>query len=116
MYTHVNNRKLAPMVIQRMMENNYSIACDRPWSVIRRPVQYVSGEVSRLIAYAFVVTEETPDGIELSSNSEAISYPNSSNWLLTMQEEMESLHKNGSWDLCELPQGRRALTVKWSTS
>jgi len=30
-----------------------------------------------------------------------------------MQEEMESLHKNQTWDLCELPKGQRALTAKW---
>jgi len=30
-----------------------------------------------------------------------------------MQEEMESLHKNRTWDLCELLKGRRALTAKW---
>lgn len=30
-----------------------------------------------------------------------------------MQEEMESLQKNQTWELCELPKGRKALTVKW---
>jgi len=30
-----------------------------------------------------------------------------------MQEEMESLHKNRTWDLCEPPKGRRVLTAKW---
>ena len=30
-----------------------------------------------------------------------------------MQEEMESLQKNRTWEPCELPKDRRALTVKW---
>ena len=30
-----------------------------------------------------------------------------------MQEEMESLQKNQTWELYELPKGRRALTAKW---
>ena len=30
-----------------------------------------------------------------------------------MQEEMESLQKNQTWELCELPKGGRALTAKW---
>jgi len=30
-----------------------------------------------------------------------------------MQEEIESLQKNRTWELCELPKGRRALTAKW---
>ena len=30
-----------------------------------------------------------------------------------MQQEMESLYKNRTWDLCELHKGRRTLTAKW---
>ena len=26
---------------------------------------------------------------------------------------MESLYKNETWELCDLPKGRRALTAKW---
>jgi len=26
---------------------------------------------------------------------------------------MESLYKNETWELCDLPKGRRALTTKW---
>jgi len=58
------------------------------------------------------VAQEIPEGVEPSSYSEAISYPNSSNWLMSMQEEMENLYKNETWELCDLPKGRRALTAK----
>ena len=34
-------------------------------------------------------------------------------WLETMQEEMESLEKNTTYELMELPQGCRALKKKW---
>src|SRR4051812_27940565 len=30
-----------------------------------------------------------------------------------MVEEMESLHKNQTWDLVELPKGKRAIGCKW---
>ena len=30
-----------------------------------------------------------------------------------MKEEMESLLKNQTWSLVELPQGKKALTNKW---
>jgi len=58
-----------------------------------------------LIAYALTIVEETLEGIEPSSYSEAIFYPNPSNWLLIMQKEIESLHNNRAWDLYELPKG-----------
>ena len=30
-----------------------------------------------------------------------------------MAEEMESLHKNQTWDLVELPEGEKAIGCKW---
>jgi hypothetical protein len=30
-----------------------------------------------------------------------------------MVEEMESLHKNGTWDLVKLPNGRKPINSKW---
>ena len=30
-----------------------------------------------------------------------------------MQEEVESLHKNDTWDLVKLPTGKRVITCKW---
>jgi len=74
------------------VEDDYSIACDRPRREIRRPARYVDSE--GLIAYAFTVVEEILKSAEPSTYTEAISCPSSPNWILAMQEEMESLHKN----------------------
>ena len=30
-----------------------------------------------------------------------------------MQEEMESLHKIGTWDMVRLPKGKKAIQGKW---
>ena len=30
-----------------------------------------------------------------------------------MEEEMQSLHKNQTWELMELPKGKRAIGCKW---
>ena len=30
-----------------------------------------------------------------------------------MEEEMQSLHKNQTWELVELPKGKRAIGCKW---
>jgi len=91
------------------VEDDYSIACDRPKREIKKPASHVDSE--GFVVYAFTVAKEISKSGEPSTYTEVISYPSSTNWILVMQEEMESLHKNQTWDLCELPKGRRALTV-----
>ena len=34
-------------------------------------------------------------------------------WEFSMKDEMDSLLKNKTWDLCKLPTGKRALQNKW---
>ncbi|MCO5553310.1 hypothetical protein L7F22_006831 [Adiantum nelumboides] len=34
-------------------------------------------------------------------------------WEQAMKSEMDSLHKNGTWDLVLLPKGKKALPCKW---
>jgi hypothetical protein len=34
-------------------------------------------------------------------------------WKDSMVEEMESLHKNETWDLVKLPNGRKLVNSKW---
>ena len=65
-----------------------------------------------LITYALAIAKKTPKGVEPSTYFEAILCPNSSNSLISMQKEMESLHKNTTWELSELPKGRHALTTR----
>ena len=36
----------------------------------------------------------------------------SSKWMITMQKQMESLHKNGTWDLVKLPKEKKAVHCK----
>nr|GFC94076.1 putative reverse transcriptase, RNA-dependent DNA polymerase, Gag-polypeptide of LTR copia-type [Tanacetum cinerariifolium] len=35
------------------------------------------------------------------------------NWVQAMNEEMEALHENNSWDLIELPKNRKDIGSKW---
>ena len=44
---------------------------------------------------------------------EAKSHEDSSNWLRAMQDEMDSLQKNKTYELVELLEGRKALKNKW---
>lgn len=43
----------------------------------------------------------------------AISSPEKDKWMETMMKEMESLHKNQTWELEKLPEGKRAIGCKW---
>lgn len=38
---------------------------------------------------------------------------NKGEWLQAMQEEIDSLIKNETWELCELPEGRKPVGCKW---
>ena len=34
-------------------------------------------------------------------------------WMGTLVEEIESLHKNQTWELAQLPEGKKAIGCKW---
>ena len=44
---------------------------------------------------------------------EAMTNEQKEKWLVAMQDKMGSLHENYTYDLVELPKGKRALRNKW---
>ena len=44
---------------------------------------------------------------------EAINSTKGKFWNKAMEEEMESLRKNDTWDIVTLPNGRRSIASKW---
>ena len=50
---------------------------------------------------------------EPHSYTEALSAPDAAQWKLAMDEEMASLHENGTWMLEHQPVGVRPIPVKW---
>jgi len=52
------------------------------------------------------------DGGEPDTYEEAISHVHSKEWYNVMQDEMGSLHENHTYDLVELPKGKRTLKNK----
>nr|GEX42753.1 retrovirus-related Pol polyprotein from transposon TNT 1-94 [Tanacetum cinerariifolium] len=44
---------------------------------------------------------------------EAISSTECDKWVVAMEEEVESLHKNETWELVKLPKEKRVISCKW---
>ena len=53
------------------------------------------------------------DGGEPECYDEALQDENSSKWELAMKDEMNSLLGNQTWEIIELPAGKKALHNKW---
>ena len=70
------------------------------------------GEVD-LVAYALSVENNIEYNEEPSSYEEAVSCSDSGEWMIAMQEEMESLHKNRTWDMVRLPKLKKDIPCKW---
>ncbi|KAG8481048.1 hypothetical protein CXB51_025755 [Gossypium anomalum] len=94
---------------------NYSdlkiFGCPATRREIKPPKKYAKAD---LVAYALNVAKDIDANREPSNNSETISCEDSEKWMSTMQEEIESLHKNRTWDLVELPKGEKVVRCKWS--
>ena len=52
------------------------------------------------------------DANEPSSYEEAV-VSDAGTWLQAMRSKMDSIHQNKTWELVELPTGRKSLTWKW---
>lgn len=75
----------------------------------RRPPAWHSEYVTESnIAYCLLTEDGEPSNIHEASNS-----PDASMWKTAMQEEIEALHKNKTWELIPLPPGRKAIGNKW---
>ncbi|KAG8473168.1 hypothetical protein CXB51_035114 [Gossypium anomalum] len=88
----------------------YSIAKNRTRREIKPPKKYAEAD---LVAYVLNVAEDIDANQEPSNYSEAISCEDSEKWMFAMQEEMESLYKNKTWDLVKLPKGKKTVHCKW---
>ena len=53
------------------------------------------------------------NGEELENYQKVLLHDEKKEWLRAMHEDMKSLHKNNTYELIELPKGKRALKNKW---
>ena len=61
-----------------------------------------------MVAYALVISNGDPTTFQ-----EAVNSQEKIKWMGVMAEEIESLHKNQTWDLVELPERKRKIGCKW---
>ena len=71
----------------------YFIARDRERKTIKAPQKYSQAD---LVAYALSVADNIDSSEEPSTYDGEISCSDSSKWIIVMQEEIESLYKNGT--------------------
>jgi hypothetical protein len=65
------------------------------------------------MSFALSCAEEVDYSAEPSTYTEAIVSGDREKWMVAMQEEMQSLEKNGTWDIVRLPTGKKAVRCKW---
>ena len=64
-------------------------------------------EPAKFLDYVFL-THDTP-----ATYDEAMKCEDGAKWKAAMDAEMQSLIKSGTWQLVELPEGRKAIDNRW---
>ncbi|CAI7924021.1 unnamed protein product [Closterium sp. NIES-53] len=62
-------------------------------------------------AFAFFSPVEMPG--EPATLKEALESSDAEEWKNAIESELKSIEENGTWELVELPKGRKAITSKW---
>jgi len=83
-----------------------SIVAGRPRRNSHKPSRLT---IDMIVAYAIPVVEEAIP----STYREAEVSPESKMWKDAIKEEMSSLHKKDTWELIELPKGKKTIGCKW---
>nr|GEV95998.1 retrovirus-related Pol polyprotein from transposon TNT 1-94 [Tanacetum cinerariifolium] len=74
----------------------------------KRPAWHLNYVIERNVAYCLLTKEG-----ETSTLQEALNNSDSMFWNAAMQEEIEALHKNKTWELMPLPRRRKSIRYKW---
>ncbi|GJP58372.1 hypothetical protein CLOP_g6300 [Closterium sp. NIES-67] len=96
---------------------------ERPRRDVRPPVRLTYGGRGKpnVVQAGSVVEQIEEDEIahcywapipEPKTREEALNGPNGENWKASEDEEFGSLIENETWDLCDLPPGKKAITSK----
>ncbi|GJR70550.1 retrotransposon protein, putative, ty1-copia subclass [Tanacetum coccineum] len=89
---------------------DYQLVRDREPRTRTKPLRFQ--DESNMAAYAFAAAEEE-DTHEPLTYQEAVACEDSSKWKAAMEEEMDSLRKNKTWELVDPPAGQKLVSSKW---
>nr|GEX99708.1 retrotransposon protein, putative, Ty1-copia subclass [Tanacetum cinerariifolium] len=100
-----------PTSPQSQPQTEYLLAQDRERRQVNRPPRLEDYQFD-LVAYAFVAATHI-ENCKPTNYLEAISSPKCDNCVVAMEEEVESLHKNETWELVTFPKKKRVISCKW---
>ncbi|CAD6249656.1 unnamed protein product [Miscanthus lutarioriparius] len=66
-----------------------------------------------MVHYTFSCAEQVENIHEPATYTEAVVSGDREKWIFGMQEEMQSLEKNDTWDVVRLPKQKKAVRCKW---
>ncbi|KAL1564721.1 Integrase catalytic domain-containing protein [Salvia divinorum] len=89
--------------------DNYLLARDRKRRQITPPSRYSD---NNMVYYALTVAEDL-ESSGPNSYREAMEDADKEKWILAMQEEIQSLMKNGTWILVDRPMLHKPIGCKW---
>ena len=98
-------------ILLQLCSLHNSIAIDRLRRTINPPIRFI--EECNIASYALSVAEEIEGNAEPSNYAEAITSADCKSWMTAMQEEMQSLEKNCTWELVNLPKEKKIVRCKW---
>lgn len=90
-------------------EENYDFELDSVQDINHqynlRPRSEIKAPIRHRVNLAQLVVPET--------YNEALNSPQAAEWNEAIQEELDALHKNNTWKLCDLPQDKSCVGSKW---
>ncbi|GKC21018.1 retrovirus-related pol polyprotein from transposon TNT 1-94 [Tanacetum coccineum] len=85
-------------------QQHESIATSKPKRNTKRPAR-----LNDTMTYASsIAADDVP-----TTYSEAVRDSENENWRIAMSKKMQSLQKNHTWELTNLPEGKKAIGCKW---
>ncbi|KAH9705871.1 reverse transcriptase Ty1/copia-type domain-containing protein [Citrus sinensis] len=88
---------------------DYQFTRDRQKRQVRAPERLGYAD---LIAYALTAAHEV-DQEEPKTYEESVACKESAQWIKAMEDEMDSLYKNGTWKLIQKLEGKKVVGCKW---